>query len=96
MIHNKKKFIELGTIKSGLYFTTKTLKELATDYKETTEAYSRCQSGLVKEVVSIAGEQMFRFSAFVIDMCFLATYNPVLEALDNQIAHIDVILRWGQ
>ncbi|TDL24664.1 DNA mismatch repair protein MSH2 [Rickenella mellea] len=78
VIHNKKKFIELGTIKSGLYFTTKSLKELATDYKETTEAYSRCQSGLVKEVVSIA-----------------ATYNPVLEALDNQIAHLDVILSFA-
>lgn len=26
----------------------------------------------------------------------LATYTPVLEALDNIIAHLDVILRCGQ
>ena len=49
-----KKFIELGTTKSGVFFTTRTLKELAADYLETTTAYSRTQSGLVKEVVNIA------------------------------------------
>ncbi|THH15823.1 hypothetical protein EW146_g4722 [Bondarzewia mesenterica] len=53
-IHNKRKFIELGTIKSGVYFTTTTLKELAVQHQESTQAYSRTQSGLVKEVVSIA------------------------------------------
>ncbi|EGO29335.1 hypothetical protein SERLADRAFT_433333 [Serpula lacrymans var. lacrymans S7.9] len=51
---NKRKYIELGTVKSGVFFTTKTLKELAGDYQETTDTYSRTQSGLVKEVVNIA------------------------------------------
>ena len=51
-----KKFIDLGTTKSGVFFTTKTLKNLATDYDETTTAYSRTQAGLVKEVVNIACE----------------------------------------
>ncbi|KAH7916001.1 DNA mismatch repair protein [Hygrophoropsis aurantiaca] len=54
VINRNKKYIELGTVKSGVYFTTKTLKELASDYQETTDEYSRMQSGLVKEVVSIA------------------------------------------
>ncbi|KIJ14608.1 hypothetical protein PAXINDRAFT_163339 [Paxillus involutus ATCC 200175] len=54
VIGKNKKYIELGTIKSGVYFTTKTLKSLATEYQETTEEYQRTQSGLVKEVVSIA------------------------------------------
>lgn len=58
-IHNDKKYIELGTIKSGLFFTTKTLKNLATDHHDTTEAYSKTQSGLVKEVVNIAGKSLF-------------------------------------
>ncbi|KAF8551428.1 DNA mismatch repair protein [Imleria badia] len=53
-IAKSKKYIELGTIKSGVYFTTKTLKSLATDYQETNEEYQRTQSGLVKEVVNIA------------------------------------------
>ena len=46
---------ELSVIKAGTYFTTKKLKELATEYKETAEQYQRTQSGLVKEVVNIAG-----------------------------------------
>lgn len=55
-------YTELSTIKAGAYFTTKTLKELATEYKETAEQYQRTQSGLVKEVVNIAGG-WFRHSA---------------------------------
>lgn len=54
-IHNKRKYIELGTVKSGVYFTTTRLKGLALEHQEATEAYARTQSGLVKEVVSIAG-----------------------------------------
>lgn len=53
-ISNKRKYIELGTVKSGVYFTTTQLKNFAVEYQEATEAYSRTQSGLVKEVVSIA------------------------------------------
>ncbi|TFY67631.1 hypothetical protein EVG20_g3870 [Dentipellis fragilis] len=53
-IQNKRKYIELGTVKSGVFFTTTTLKELALEYHDATESYKRTQSGLVKEVVSIA------------------------------------------
>ncbi|KAG6876663.1 hypothetical protein C0993_001408 [Termitomyces sp. T159_Od127] len=70
-----KKYIELGTNKSGVFFTTKKLKELAEDFKEYSQSYTRTQVGLVREVVNIA-----------------STYTPVLEALDNIIAHLDVIL----
>ena len=55
VIHNNNKYIELGTNKSGVYFTTKKLKNLAIDYQDNTEAYRKTQSGLVKEVVNIAG-----------------------------------------
>ncbi|KAI9458862.1 DNA mismatch repair protein [Lactarius psammicola] len=54
VISNKRKYIELGTVKSGVYFTTTKLKNFAVEYQEANEAYSRTQSGLVKEVVSIA------------------------------------------
>ncbi|KZV76588.1 DNA mismatch repair protein [Peniophora sp. CONT] len=54
VISNKKKYIELGTTKAGVYFRTSTLRDLAEEYKENTDAYSRTQAGLVKEVVSIA------------------------------------------
>ncbi|KAI5890640.1 DNA mismatch repair protein [Schizophyllum commune H4-8] len=54
-ITNKKdKYIELATNKSGVYFVTKKLKTAAADHKELTQAYSRKQSGLVKEIVAIA------------------------------------------
>jgi DNA mismatch repair protein MSH2 len=49
-----KKYIELGTTKSGVFFTTKKLKRLAEDFAELSQSYTRTQSGLVKEVVSIA------------------------------------------
>ncbi|KII91117.1 hypothetical protein PLICRDRAFT_51307 [Plicaturopsis crispa FD-325 SS-3] len=77
-IANKRKYIELGTVKSGVFFTTTTLKELANDYTEYTDTYKKTQSGLVKEVVNIA-----------------STYTPVLESLDNIIAHLDVILSFA-
>ncbi|KZT28144.1 DNA mismatch repair protein [Neolentinus lepideus HHB14362 ss-1] len=54
LIHNKRAYIELGTTKSGTFFTTKILKELSNEYQEVTESYSRTQSGLVKEVINIA------------------------------------------
>ncbi|OCH84761.1 hypothetical protein OBBRIDRAFT_839474 [Obba rivulosa] len=78
VINNKKKYTELGTLKSGVFFTTTALRELANEYQETTEKYSRTQSGLVKEVVNIA-----------------STYTPVLEAWNNVIAHLDVIVSFA-
>ena len=49
-----RKWIELGAQKSGVFFTTSTLKEHSTEYSEIMEQYTRTQSGLVKEVVNIA------------------------------------------
>lgn len=89
------KYIELGTIKSGVYFTTKKLKALAMDYQESTNEYQRTQSGLVKEVVSIACKILFScYLAIHIDsFLHIATYTPVLENLDLIIAQLDVIIR---
>jgi DNA mismatch repair ATPase MutS len=92
-ISNKRKYIELGTVKSGVYFTTTKLKNYAMEYQEATQAYSRTQSGLVKEVVSIAClYPAFWFSSGV--QVFTATYTPVLESLNGVLAHLDVILRF--
>lgn len=55
-IDGKKKFIELSTTKSGVFFTTRTLKDLAADFDEATASYAKTQSSLVKEVVNIACE----------------------------------------
>jgi len=54
-LDKNKKFIDLGTNKSGVFFTTKTLKRHAEDYKDTSQAYTKAQANLVKQVVGIAG-----------------------------------------
>jgi DNA mismatch repair protein MSH2 len=62
------------------------------EYQEATEAYSRTQSGLVKEVVSIAcSYPLVSLSPRI--KVFAATYTPVLESLNGVLAHLDVILR---
>ena len=94
-IHKKAEYVELGTTKSGVFFATKKLKRIAGDYQEATDGYSREQSGLVKEVVNIAGPQN-RYSLTMWSLMFsAATYTPVLESLDEVIAHLDVILGYG-
>ena len=92
MISGKKKYFDLGTLKNGAFFTTTTLRELANDYQETTQAYSKTQSGLVKEVVNIACEIPEPVNQTAAHSC-PATYTPVLEAWNNVIAHLDVIVR---
>ncbi|KAF7341454.1 DNA mismatch repair protein [Mycena venus] len=96
---NPKKYTELGMVKAGLYFTTKNLRSLVEDYKDYTEKYERAQRTLVKEVVNIACKIiLFMFEppvAIVILDLVTATYTPVLESLDNVIAHLDVILSFA-
>ncbi|KAJ7201637.1 muts domain V-domain-containing protein [Mycena pura] len=50
----KKTYTELGMVKSGVFFTTSKLAELAEDYKDYSDKYAKTQSSLVKEVVDIA------------------------------------------
>ncbi|KAJ1650003.1 MSH2 protein [Dispira simplex] len=53
-IRNKpKQYIELSVQKSGVMFTTPTLRQLVNEYNETSEEYHRVQSALVKEVLEI-------------------------------------------
>ncbi|GAA5986604.1 hypothetical protein JCM11641_005164 [Rhodosporidiobolus odoratus] len=53
-IKNKKGYIELKNMTSGVHFTTKTLKRLNEDYRSITKDYEKKQSSLVKEVIQIA------------------------------------------
>lgn len=92
-----KKYIELGTNKGGVYFTTPKLKQNAEDFKEISKTYERTQRGLVKQVIEIAGEPFLTRSNPYTDWwhcaSFQATYAPILEDLNNVLAHLDVILR---
>ncbi|KAJ4478183.1 muts domain V-domain-containing protein [Lentinula aciculospora] len=77
-----KKYMELGTTKSGVFFTTKTLKRFAEDYQEFSSRYTRTQSGLVKEVVNIASTYT----------SVLESLNNLLAQLDVilSFAHVSV------
>ncbi|THH13012.1 hypothetical protein EW146_g7161 [Bondarzewia mesenterica] len=92
-IHNKRKYIELETIKSGVYFTMTTLKELAVQHQESTQAYSRTQSGLVKEVVSIAST----FTPVLEALNGSLTHLDVIMSPSKPIGHSTgvMFLPWG-
>lgn len=53
-IKNKRGYQEIATVKSGIYFTTSTIKDLSSDFQTLTDQYSSQQSGLVKDVIRIA------------------------------------------
>lgn len=67
-------FIELSTVKAGVFFTTKQLRTALAELVELAERYAQKSSVLVKEVLDI-----------------VATYAPVLAAVLDMVAHLDVI-----
>ncbi|KAL9096527.1 MAG: hypothetical protein Q9165_001524 [Trypethelium subeluteriae] len=54
-IRNKKEYQECSTQKNGVFFTTSTLQSLRREFDQLSENYNRTQSGLVNEVVGVAG-----------------------------------------
>ncbi|PWZ03787.1 putative DNA mismatch repair protein MSH2 [Testicularia cyperi] len=54
LVRNKKGYHDIATVKGGLYFTNEALRDLSSDCKDLTDRYNRSQSGLVKEVITIA------------------------------------------
>lgn len=87
------KYTELNTNKGGVFFRTRALKQLAEDFAELSQTYSRTQSGLVKEVINIAGIWRLKSQSLFDLNTNLATYTPVLETVDVIIANLDVIIR---
>ena len=54
-IRNKREYQECSTQKNGVFFTTSTLQSLRREFDQSSENYNRTQSGLVNEVVGVAG-----------------------------------------
>lgn len=52
-LRNYKEFIELSTVKAGIYFSTKQLKEVANETAKLEKDYERQQATLVKEIAEI-------------------------------------------
>lgn len=52
-LRKHKQYLELSTVKAGIYFSTKQLKEIASETAVLQKEYERQQSALVKEIVSI-------------------------------------------
>ncbi|KAK9448059.1 muts domain V-domain-containing protein [Limtongia smithiae] len=53
-LRGKRNYHELSTQKTGVFFTTPVLRDLATAYTDMSTSYHRMQSGLIKEVVAVA------------------------------------------
>ncbi|KAA8897067.1 muts domain V-domain-containing protein [Sphaerosporella brunnea] len=53
-IRNSREYKEIMTQKTGVYFTTDTLRDLNRESDQASQAYERTQKGLVNEVVSVA------------------------------------------
>lgn len=54
-IRNRKEYQECSTQKNGVYFTTKDMQDMRREHDKLSENYNRTQSGLVAEVVNVAG-----------------------------------------
>lgn len=52
-LRQNKKYLELSTVKAGIYFTTKELRKLSEETTILKQEYDRQQSSLVKEIVAI-------------------------------------------
>jgi DNA mismatch repair protein MSH2 len=52
-IRNRREYSELATAKAGVYFTSQKLSGLAREFADCSSQYSRHQTGLVREVVTI-------------------------------------------
>ncbi|KAJ2064072.1 MSH2 protein [Coemansia sp. S146] len=48
------KYVELSTQKTGVFFTTPTLRDSSRAYRDLSDAYSKAQNALVKEVIKVA------------------------------------------
>ncbi|RAK99836.1 mismatch repair ATPase MSH2 [Aspergillus ibericus CBS 121593] len=54
-IRNKREYQECSTQKNGVYFTTSTMQALRREHDQLSSNYNRTQTGLVSEVVNLAG-----------------------------------------
>lgn len=86
VIKNRTGYLDLGTVKGGLYFTTPTLRELNSDFRSLSDEYARTQSRLVRDVIDIAAsyapplEQLNIVIAHldvVVSLAFVSSHAPV-------------------
>lgn len=54
ILKNRKEYMDLGTVKGGVYFTTSVLRNLNDEHRTLSDSYARTQSRLVKDVIDIA------------------------------------------
>ncbi|PWN32325.1 putative DNA mismatch repair protein MSH2 [Meira miltonrushii] len=80
------KYIELGTTKAGVWFTTRQAKDLSVDHIDLQNKYSTHQSGLVKQVIKIAAgycPPLEQFNAIIanldviVSFAFVSSHAPI-------------------
>ncbi|CAG8441467.1 12905_t:CDS:10 [Cetraspora pellucida] len=82
-LRGQSEYIELATQRTGVFFTTRRLKELSSNFLSETEHYEDVQSSLVREVINISASYC---SA-------LETLNVLLAHIDVLVTFADVSIR---
>ena len=75
-----------------MFFTTKALREAASSYDDTMKMYLAQQNELVREVVSIC-KFLVSTACCQANFDLATTYTPIMDTLDNILAHLDVVIR---
>lgn len=98
-LRKRKEYMELSTVKAGIYFSTKKLKEIANETATLQKEYEKQQSTLVKEIVSITltySPVLERLSLILANLDVLCSFahassyapipyiRPIMHGLDTQ------------
>lgn len=79
-IRGQSKFIELQTVKAGVFFTTSEMREISRESAELQDKYNKQQNHVVKEIVSIAST----YASVLDDISLVLSHLDVIVAM----AHI--------
>lgn len=71
VLRNNKNYIELQTVKAGVYFTTAQMRKLSQVYANSCDEYNIKQRELIREVLSISLTYQGVFSALSLDLSHL-------------------------
>ncbi|RIB23812.1 putative DNA mismatch repair protein MSH2 [Gigaspora rosea] len=82
-LRGQSEYIELATQRTGVFFTTRKLKELSSEFLSESEHYDDVQSSLVKEVINISASYCPA----------LETLNVLLAHIDVLVTFADVSIR---
>ncbi|EDK47517.1 conserved hypothetical protein [Lodderomyces elongisporus NRRL YB-4239] len=80
VLRNNRKYIEIQTVKAGVYFTTSEFRKQAQVYTHSCEEYNHKQRELIREVISISLTYLSVFTKLSLDLSHLDVINSFANA----------------